>query len=323
MGAPLAVQWSGLHDADAVDAWDRLRSPGRWDTVFGEAAYLEAISSNWNCEIEQVTILAEGGPAAAARLAVRRLFGLAYVVIPPLTAYSAIRLGSDPGEAEIHDRTSILESLLEAVERRFYAAALHLPPPIQDLRPFTWRGWGVRPLYTYHIRLDSAHDPMDAWSESARRMARQQSQEFEIVSGEAAMQARWVVESYERNGRKPPLTEERLAAVAENLKRDGLATTYAARNLASKEIEASVTVLRNDDTAYYWAAGSRPGPSMTVLLASLLPLLASDGVTLFDFIGANTASIAEFKRRFGGQLTTYFRAVRRRGAIGRILGSRS
>ena len=47
---------------------------------------------------------------------------------------------------------------------------------------------------------------------------------------------------------------------------------------------------------------------MTVLLGHVLARLREEGVAYFDFVGANTPSIAEFKRRFGSELVSYFRA---------------
>jgi len=323
MGVTSRVRWSDLHDAEAVGAWESLRESGLGETAFSDSSYLEIISAGAGLEMDQAVVLVDDHPAAAVRIPVRRRLGLRCAVIPPLTAYSAVKLGSALKESEVHDRTCVLEPLLEAVEHRFHVAALHLPPEIQDLRTFMWRNWAVRPLYTYSIRLDASRDPVDSWSESARRIARQQSSEFDVVAGDARTQAQLVVESYLRSGRRPPLEEDRLTDVIQSLVDAGAATGHAARSVSSGEIEASVTILRSGSTAYYWAAGGKPGASMTVLLATLLPELATNGIKLFDFVGANTASIAEFKRRFGGRLTTYFRAVWRRGMIGRMLGGGS
>ena len=69
--------------------------------------------------------------------------------------------------------------------------------------------------------------------------------------------------------------------------------------------EAAVCTITDAGTSYYWLAGSVPGPAMTVLLGSLLPKLRQDGVRIFDLVGANTPSIAEFKRRLGAQLEEY------------------
>jgi hypothetical protein len=93
------------------------------------------------------------------------------------------------------------------------------------------------------------------------------------------------------------------------------ARLFGARNTQSGDVESAVAILSHDATAYYWIAGGAAGPGMTVLLANLFEMLQDEAVQTFDFVGANTDSIAEFKRRFGGHLTTYFRAVWRNGPL--------
>ena len=103
------------------------------------------------------------------------------------------------------------------------------------------------------------------------------------------------------------------AAAARRLVQRLLATD-AARAFGVRDSQgvalSAVVVAQDGRTAYYWIAGSRPGPGMTVLLAGLLPLLQREGFDTFDFVGANVPSIAEFKRRFGPQLTPYVFAQR-------------
>ena len=73
----------------------------------------------------------------------------------------------------------------------------------------------------------------------------------------------------------------------------------------SQAAEAGLIVLHDANSAYYWIAGSKPGPAMTVLIGNVLTELKQAKFNTFDFVGANTPSIAEFKRRFGPVLTPY------------------
>jgi hypothetical protein len=85
----------------------------------------------------------------------------------------------------------------------------------------------------------------------------------------------------------------------------GHARVFAAQARETSAPEAALVVAHDGQTAFYWIAGSDPGPAMTVLLAYTLPQLRHDGITTFDFMGANVPSIAEFKRRFGPALQIY------------------
>ena len=81
---------------------------------------------------------------------------------------------------------------------------------------------------------------------------------------------------------------------------------FTATAVADGAPEGGLAVLHDGRTAHYWIAGSTPGPAMTVLLGHTLPRLRDAGLQTFDFVGANTPSIAEFKRHFGPALTPYF-----------------
>jgi hypothetical protein len=318
MDAPVDIRWADLSDKGALASWNDLGKSPVWDSPFSEAGFLSAVTGQSESKIEQVTILMGERVVAAARVCVKGRLSISYSPVPRLTAFSALRFHDRIRESEIHARNSAFEHLLGAMERRFSAAVLHLPPAAQDVRVFTWRGWTVQPLYTYRIRLNADTDPLLAWSESARRIARHQASAFEIVETAADLQARLVVESYRRNHRRPPLGGDALTKIIQTLKYQGLLRTMGARSVDTGEVDASIALLLHDSSAYYWLAGSRPGVAMTALLARVLPDLAASGTTTFDFVGANTASIAEFKRKFGGQLAAYFRAVWKRGVAGHV-----
>jgi hypothetical protein len=78
-----------------------------------------------------------------------------------------------------------------------------------------------------------------------------------------------------------------------------------AQHIASGIDEAAIVLLHRLSDAFYWIVGSSPGPSMTILIAHVFEHCAANNIRRFDFVGANTPSIADFKRRFGPKLTTY------------------
>jgi hypothetical protein len=92
----------------------------------------------------------------------------------------------------------------------------------------------------------------------------------------------------------------------QHLREAGYAMSFAVTAVETREIEAAATILTDRREAFYWVVGSRPGPAMTVLIGKMLPLLAEKGFARFDFMGANTPSVAEFKRKLGPRLETYY-----------------
>ena len=230
----------------------------------------------------------------------------------PFTQYSCVLLRRPSDEAAVHQRRSPLEALLCALEPRY--RHLLLLVSLQDPRPAQWRGWDVRPLFTYRL---SPNAQMASWSEATRRAYRKSApaSSIEENSGSASDIVRWCRRSYARNKRRLPAEPEALTGLVDRLCEAGCARLFTARR--GGQLEGGLAALHDGQTAHYWIAGSQPGPAMTVLVGRALQALAASGVGVFDFVGANTPSIAEFKRHFGPRLTPYYRLERRAPILGR------
>ena len=218
--------------------------------------------------------------------------------LPPLCPVHRPLLAAPLAETDTHARTSPLDRLLARLGAETDQATLALAD--DDLRPYAWAGWTVTPRATYRLALDG--DLEAGFSSSTRRTVRRESAAFDLVEDAAlAPEAvRLMVEAYRRQGSDLGLDARAVAGLADALGGAGLARTFAARRGGATE--AALTAATDGRTAYYWVVGSAPGPAMTVLLAHALRQLAEAGVAAFDFCGANTPTIAEFKRRFGPTL---------------------
>ena len=248
---------------------------------------------------------ADGRDEAGALVHWRRRGLYREVVVPPFTQYSALVLRAVPSEAEVHARQTALEALLAALEPGF--ARLGFFMTLSDIRPAQWCGWQVKPFYTYRLALD-ADDLLPNWSSATRRAFRKHRAAFRVEEQPEATSAivQRCAESYQRHGRSLPADPARLRMLVDALHAQGHARLFTATPTEGTAPEGGLAVLHDGQTAYYWVAGSTPGPAMTVLLGHTLPRLRDAGITTFDFVGANTPSIAEFKRHFGPVLTPYF-----------------
>lgn len=295
--------------------WDDLNQAGPCGHVFASDAYLNLVGETFRGHIDETTVEIDGRLGAATRVLVRRSPFATRAVVPGYTAYSAVLLETMPTEADTHGRTSALEKLLAELEGRYAGIDLNLPPEIMDVRTFSWRNWAVRPLYTYRIELSNETLTMRNWSDTAARTARKDAEGFEIVEVGPDIVAARSAASYDTSGRRAPLSKGALTKFIDKANQSVGASLVGARNRQTGDIDSAVALLRHGTVAYYWIAGGVRGSSMTVLLGKLFEDLAQDGIDTFDFVGANTDSIAEFKRKFGGRLTTYFRAVWRHGPV--------
>lgn len=218
--------------------------------------------------------------------------------LPPLCPVHRPLLAAALDEAATHARTSPLDGLLARLDAETDQVTFALGA--DDLRPYTWAGFSVTPRSTY--LLDLTGDVEAGFSASARRTARRHSADYDLVEDPAlAPEAvRLMIESYARQGSALGLSEPAVVRLAEAFGAAGIARTFAARTKG--KTDAALVAATDGQTAHYWIAGSVPGPSMTVLVAHALRQFVEAGVATFDFVGANTPSIAEFKRRFGARL---------------------
>jgi hypothetical protein len=312
-----------LDDAEAQARWEALRSASPQRCAFAALPYARAAAGASGLRCEIVLVAGEGGDEAGALVFHRRRGPYREGVVPPFTAFTPLLLRTPPDAAAIHARNSTFEAVLGALESHLDVARLHLPPALTDVRPARWRGWDAAPLYTYRLALAGEPELTARWSSGARRTFRKARGRYRVQADAPGADAvvGLLAERYAERGRALPLPPGKLVPFIERMREEKLVRIFTATPAGGASPEAAVAVFHDGHTAHYWVAGSRPGPAMTVLLGEMLPRLHADGLTTFDFVGANTPSIAEFKRRFSPTLTPYFRIEKIRPWALRVLFS--
>jgi len=306
---PLSGSTASPSDFEARRAqWQSLWQNSPLRTPFAHIAYAESVR-----DVLGLDFRVEGNALDEAALLVylKQRGPFEEVVVPPFTPYTPLLLRTRLTASEATQHDAPLSTLLQTLPAYAFAA-LHTPPALSDVRPFHWAGWHPTPLYTYHLQLDQQEDLLARWSASQRRLFRKNENKFEVAEQTEASQtiATLCHASYSRQKRPFPIKPAQLQHMIERMQKAGLARTFTATNKTNGEVEGGFALLLDDETAYYWVVGSIPGPAMTILLGTVLPMLFAEGIQIFDFVGANTPSIAEFKRRFGPTLTPYYRMER-------------
>ncbi len=243
----------------------------------------------------RVVMLADG--SAGVPVFVKRRGPFRAGALPPLCPVLRPLLAEPLAEAASHRRDSPLDRLLARLGTQ--ADQLTLALGRDDLRPYAWAGWTATLRATY---VSDLGDHVRAGYSSAVRRTLRQADAFEVVEGaeHVGSAVRLMTESYRRGGADLGLDERAVAGLAHSFTEAGQARAFAATRGGATE--AAVVVASDGRRAFYWIAGSVPGPAMTVLADAVLARLAAEGVETFDWVGANTPSIAEFKRRFGPRL---------------------
>ncbi len=289
----------------------RARFQALWESapdrsVLTSLAYADCVAEAFGLSCE-LTFCGQGTDECGITTFFRQTGPYRIGRMPPFTLHTGPLYRSPPSEATINQRRSALEGLLQAVEGNYSALRYQLLPSVADVRVFGWRGWTARPFYTYRAAIGE-EDPFARWSRRTRRIAANHAAAYIFAEepGAAREAARLCNESLDRQEHPRPVSTDALERFVQAAVDRKLARIFTLRADREASPEAALAVLVGEGEAFYWVGGSVPGPAMTVLLGQAIPLLAASGVHTMDYLGANTPSIAEFKRHFGGTLTPYF-----------------
>jgi hypothetical protein len=294
-----------LEDGLLRTRWDRLVNDCADASPFSRLEVIEAQAAAYNLKTHLVLVADGARDVAGAILFSRRRIGLRIIDVPPLTPYSAILVRSDDDD----DRLPSIGSLARAASGMAEVVHLEMPPGLKALGVLAENGYRSRARFTFTARLDPEATFALRWSESALRLARKYADRYVISKeGPEAIEdlLNHVTRAYSASGKSLPGSTSGHQVVIRAALDAGIARLYTARDDGGA-LSASVAVTCSGQSAYYWVAGSEPGPAMSVLLHEILGRLEREGFRSFDFIGANTGTIAEFKRRRSDALIPYYR----------------
>jgi lipid II:glycine glycyltransferase (peptidoglycan interpeptide bridge formation enzyme) len=240
--------------------------------------------------------------------------GLKVVTRPHLTPYNGILFRASQGEKSqktSSEHQEIAGILLDRLEKEFKYIHLVLHPSVSDVRPFQWRHWHSLPQYTY---VNSLSDLTKTWallsSSLRRKISRAEESRFSVVEkDDPALLLKFQEMSYAKAGLKPVLPSSMFKNFCGVVRRANLLRIYSAVD-AEANVHAERAVIIHNNRAYDWIAGMNlqieDEHGAQFLMWEILKRLSAEGVRTFDFLGANTPRVMEFKRSFGGMFLTYF-----------------
>ncbi len=297
------ADWIDLANAQQLSAWHDLLASAPDATPFHVPEFVAAYRPLFNVRAAGVW---EGDRLTCGTW----LFGKKgrRSVVPPLCAYASPVSRPAPREADVHHQRSPLDALLPFIQKHFHALAFHLPPGPVDARPYTWAGFETRVLYTYRIAIGPPSEMRGRLS----RVRRRALSDVSPIRARGADLAEGVANAYARQRHKLPVSPPILARMATQW-----ADAFDAWQADGTVLLAAV----HHGLACDVLSGSRhtAEDGRTSLLWSLMCSLFERGVTTYDLCGANTPSIAEFKRTMGADLAPYFRTTWHRPGLTRAV----
>jgi hypothetical protein len=206
------------------------------------------------------------------------------------------------------ERTGATSALVEYLQGAFARIQLTHAPELVDTRAFLWAGWDVLPRYTYHIALPE--DRSMVWDGFERRtrtsIRKAEKAGYRVDATTDTSELRQLYGQVYGGETHAPVRGEVLQAMAQLAVDGGRVEGW--RCVAPGGETASVVFFATgQNTLSAWVAGADPSHRDSGAVSLLYwRVLENTPRTRFDFVGANLATIAFFKRGFGGDLVPYF-----------------
>ena len=218
----------------------------------------------------------------------------------PVVFHSARRRPS--GRTEEWHRA--VAPLVDEMKRRGLANRIVLPPDVEDVRPWRWRGFLVDVGYTYCLDL-----PLDpAFVDRGQRQGCDRAVRSGMVVDrltDASIVMDCLRDTQERKGFTLGLCPGDLQAAQDLLGTDNL-RMYACFDPAGVACSAVVVIHAPGARAVGWLAGTRsqalPSGSGHLVWHHVFEDLAVVGAPGIDLCGANIVSTGTFKARWGARL---------------------
>lgn len=208
-----------------------------------------------------------------------------------------------------------LDGCLEWIDReisplytKFVASA-----EFDDVRPFIWNEYDVKPGYTYIVDLEgSEEDLLNRFSSDARSNVRNADEDAYVIEEGTNDDVERIVEQvanrYESQGQSFRLTPAFARSVHEQLP-DGAIRPYVCR--VDGEFVGGILIAESKTTRYRWQGGVKPDTEVDLPINDLLDWHAMrdglrNGLETYDLVGAGVPSINRYKAKFNPRLETHY-----------------
>ena len=185
-----------------------------------------------------------------------------------------------------------------------------LPPGLNDCRPFKWRGYQAKPVYSYLLDISVGLPELESnFSMQARRNVKKAEKDglrFELGSKEELeILYSMLYDRYAKQERKIPISENYLVEVFDNFFPDNL-KVFIVRH--QDNIVSGGVKLCYKNRVIDWIGQ----PKTTIRTAndflhgSVMKWGVEHKLRYYEILGANTQSICQFKSKFNPSLEIYF-----------------
>lgn len=220
----------------------------------------------------------------------------------------------------------LFSQIIEFLERYYVIISFTFPFNFIDVRPFLWKNYKGEIRYTYFSDISDLDDVFSNFdSDIIRRIKKTDDLSFKIDTGKDLNNVETFYNLQELSFRKQHhyfrLTKSQFIDFMKILISKEKAKIYTIY-LDQKPVASNI-ILFDKNIAYYWLAGSDPLYLKTgvnqLLLWEVLKDSRNAGIKYFDFVGANTSTIAKYKGTFNFKLYPYYNLYKETGILIKFL----
>ncbi|HJP34033.1 MAG TPA: GNAT family N-acetyltransferase [Candidatus Latescibacteria bacterium] len=298
-------------DIVAPDVWNRFLETADGATIFSHAEWMATAAQASGAESRLLGAwdgdhLVAGVAGVSTGSGWRRRFST-----PDLSPHTGFLFRPSTTDRPAHiesERSGATGALLEHLQANNARIHLTHSPSLVDAREFVWAGWQVQPRYTYQIELPEDRTPVwDGFERRTRTAVRKAEKAgFRVEASNDAVELRRLYGQVYGGEERAPVAGNIVEKMVELALETGRAEGWRCQ-APSGATAAVVFFVPDGDTLYAWVAGADPAQRDSGATSLLYwKVMESSPCSRFDFVGANLAAIAFFKRGFGGLLVPYF-----------------
>ena len=311
--------------------WDSFVDECEQGTIFNKTYWLKNILSYKNIKLRILAGFDNNDKIITGfAFGYKLKFGIFKIIEPPpITPYNSILIKERNSKNRSKNESynfKIANEFIQFLNKKFHYIKITLSPEYFDIRPFIWNNYKERVLFTYSselVKVTSIFENFD--SDIKRRIKKAQQLPYNIKTDETEnnINAFYQLQklSFNKQVHAFKLSKDQFLNFMQILffeKKGKIYTVY----LENTPV-ASCVLIFDKSNAYYWLAGSDPKHLNTglnqLLFQEMLVDLSKNEIKTFDFLGANTKTIAKYKSTYNFKLAPYYSVDKTIGFIPKIL----
>lgn len=303
-------------DRTEYGRWDELINLSPYGTVFSLSGWLSATSMSLDAPFEIFGCFFDDKLVGGCPIFYKKKYGILTILtnVHGMMPYSGLVLEDYPqNNVRKFERhySNIVSNMAKHFERlRFFMLSIINPPGLQDIRPFTWRGWKADVKYAYFLDLQNIN-----YSRDVKRNINSAKKNEVLVCRSSDIESYYSLFQYtfERQGLKPPVSESYLKNLYQYIIDSDLGEMWVAKTPDEQWIAAEV-FLHDNNYVHRWTAATdaelRKGGGYHFLLDSVLRYYQEKGYSTVNLMAGNTPQLTEFITGFNPYLVPYYSVYR-------------